>query len=161
MVRCRSDFQNWGTISKIEGPCCERQHCLCSLKARSLNFENGPSILEKGWDPQFAKPIWGGENLFWSMKKSSCQEMGVPCPFCKKKWKQSVKFGLCSCSNILLPHIGGSHPVPSLSVLSTERRGTIPHISHHRHHRRWCTFFQAVYLFSTENAIKTAFSKVY
>ena len=24
---------------------------------------------------------------------------------------------------------------------------TIPHICHHRHHRRWCTFFKPAYLF--------------
>ena len=28
----------------------------------------------------------------------------------------------------------------------------IADISHHRHHRRWCTFFQAGVLFSLENA---------
>ena len=38
--------------------------------------------------------------------------------------KKSVKFGLGGRSNISLPRIGGSHPVPSLSLLSTERRGT-------------------------------------
>ena len=32
--------------------------------------------------------------------------------------------GLCGRLNISLPRIGGSHPVPSLSLLSTERRGT-------------------------------------
>ena len=34
------------------------------------------------------------------------------------------QFGLGGRSNISLPHIGGSHPVPSLSILSTERWGT-------------------------------------
>ena len=35
--------------------------------------------------------------------------------FLQKKWKKSVKFGLGKRSNISLPRIGGSHPVPSLS----------------------------------------------
>ena len=43
--------------------------------------------------------------------------------FLQKKWKFFVKCGLGSRSNILLPRIGGSHPVPSLSLLLTERRG--------------------------------------
>ena len=50
--------------------------------------------------------------------------MGVPGAFWKKLKKKSVKFGLGGRSNISLPRIGGSHPVPSLSLLSTERRGT-------------------------------------
>ena len=33
----------------------------------------------------------------------------------------------------------------------------IAHISHYRHNRRWCTFFQAGVLFSSENAKGTAF----
>ena len=41
--------------------------------------------------------------------------MDMPCAFCKKKLKKSVKFGLGKRSNISLPRIGGSHPVPSLS----------------------------------------------
>ena len=43
--------------------------------------------------------------------------------FLQKKLKKSVKFGLGGRSNISLPRIGGSHPVPSLSLLLTERRG--------------------------------------
>ena len=43
--------------------------------------------------------------------------------FLQKKFKKSVKFGLGVRSNISLPRIGGSHPVPSLSLLLTERRG--------------------------------------
>ena len=39
------------------------------------------------------------------------------------------------CSNIILPHIGGSHPLPSLSILSTAR-----------------------YKFSVANALKLNFS---
>ena len=50
--------------------------------------------------------------------------MDVPCAFCKKVETKSVKFGLGGRSNISLPHIGGSHPVPSLGILSTERQGT-------------------------------------
>ena len=46
-------------------------------------------------DPQFLKsaetpekqPILGGKNCSWSLKKISSQEMGVPCPFCKKNGK--------------------------------------------------------------------------
>ena len=48
--------------------------------------------------------------------------------FLKKIEKKSVKFGLGGRSNISLPHIGGSHPVPSLLV-STERRGTAMYYS--------------------------------
>ena len=59
--------------------------------------------------------------------------MGVPCPFMQIKWKNSVKIGLSSRSNILLPRIGGYHPVPSLSILSTERLGTA--MSQHRINR--------------------------
>ena len=49
--------------------------------------------------------------------------MDMPCALCKKM-KKSVKFGLGKRSNILLPRIGGYHPVSSLSILSTERQGT-------------------------------------
>ena len=49
------------------------------------------------------------------------EQIGVPCAFCKTNEKKSVKFGLGGRSNILLPRIRGSHPVPSLSLLSTER----------------------------------------
>ena len=51
------------------------------------------------------------------------EQIGVPCAFCKTNEKKSVKFGLGGRSNISLPRIGGSHPVPSLSLLLTERRG--------------------------------------
>ena len=62
------------------------------LTAQPLNFGKGPSILEKWWYPK---------------KRQIC--------FLQKKRKKSVKFGLGKRSNISLPRIGGSHPVPSLS----------------------------------------------
>ena len=46
-----------------------------------------------------------------------------------KRMKKSVKFGLGKRSNILLPRIGGSHHVPSLSILLTERQGTAMYYS--------------------------------
>ena len=83
-------------------------------------------------DPQFLKsaetpekqPILGGKNCSWSLKKIFQSGNGCAMCFLQKKWKNSVKFGLSSRSNISLPRIGGYHPVPSLSILSTERLGT-------------------------------------
>ena len=79
-------------------------------------------------DPQFLKsaetpekqPILGGKNCSWSLKKIFQSGNGCAMSFLQKKWKNSVKFGLSSRSNISLPRIGGHHPVPSLSILSTE-----------------------------------------
>ena len=89
----------------------------------SLNFGK---VTEPTKNCQF-----GGDKIFFGpRKKFSGQELGVPCPFCKKKWNFFVKCGLGSRSNILLPRIGGSHPVPSLSILSTERRGTAMYYYH-------------------------------
>ena len=90
----------------------------------------GPSIL--GRAPQFWEsvgapkkwPIWGGKIFFWTPQKKFHRGNGRDMCFLQKNWKKSVKFGLGGRSNISLPHIGGSHPVPSLSLLSTERRGT-------------------------------------
>ena len=81
--------------------------------------------------PQFWKsvgapkewPIWGGKKFFWTPQKKFHQGNGCDMCFLQKNWKKSVKFGLGGRSNISLPRIGGSHPVPSLSLLSTERRG--------------------------------------
>ena len=83
-------------------------------------------------DPQFLKsaetpekqPILGGKNCSWSLKKIFQSGNGCAMCFLQKKWKNSVKFGLSSRSNISLPRIGGHHPVPSLSILSTKRLGT-------------------------------------
>ena len=83
-------------------------------------------------DPQFLKsaetpekqPILRGKNCSWSLKKIFQSGNGCAMSFLQKKWKNSVKFGLSSRSNISLPRIGGHHPVPSLSILSTERLGT-------------------------------------
>ena len=90
----------------------------------------GPSIL--GRAPQFWEsagapkkwPIWGGKNYFWTPQKKFHRGNGCDMCFLQKNWTKSVKFGLGGRSNISLPHIGGSHPVPSLSLQPTERRGT-------------------------------------
>ena len=121
--------QNWGP-----GPHIWKKLILYYLNDHgalpAISFQNlGPQFLKTG--PQFLKsaetpqkqPIWGG-GIVLVPEKSSSQEMGVPCPFFAKKWKNSVKFGLSSRSNISLPRTGGHHPVPSLSILSTERLGT-------------------------------------
>ena len=76
-------------------------------------------------DPQFLKsaetpekqPILRGKNCSWSLKKIFQSGNGCAMCFLQKKWKNSVKFGLSSRSNISLPRIGGHHPVPSLSSL--------------------------------------------
>ena len=61
--------------------------------------------------------------------KKWCALRSEPGPDLNQPWmcffeEKSAKFGLGVRSNILLPHIGGSHPVPSLSILSRERRST-------------------------------------
>jgi len=66
----------------------------------------------------------GGIKFFWTPKKILRPGIGCAMSFLQKKNVFFVKCGLGSRSNILLPRIGGSHPVPSLSILSTERRGT-------------------------------------
>ena len=60
----------------------------------------------------------------WTLPKKVHVGNGCARCFLEKTEKKSVKFGLGGRSNISLPRIGGSHPVPSLSLLSTERRGT-------------------------------------
>jgi len=59
----------------------------------------------------------------WTLPKKVHVGNGCARCFLEKTEKKSVKFGLGGRSNISLPRIGGSHPVPSLSLLSTERRG--------------------------------------
>ena len=44
--------------------------------------------------------------------------------FLQKTGFKLVKFGLCGSIYILHPAIGGSHPVPCLSIQITERQGT-------------------------------------
>ena len=93
--------------------------------------ENGPSIFEKCRDPR-KTANFGGKKLFLVSEKKIFQS-GNGCAMCflQKKWKNSVKFGLSSRSNISLPRIGGHHPVPSLSILSTERLGTAMYYPNH------------------------------
>ena len=59
--------------------------------------------------------FWEGKNFLCTPQKKVMLGNGYAMCFLQKKWKKSVKFGLGKRSNISLPHIGGSHPVPSLS----------------------------------------------
>ena len=70
--------------------------------------------------------------------KKWCALRSEPGPDFNQPWmcffeEKSAKFGLGVRSNILLPHIGGSHPVPSLSILSRERRSTANYTHTHTH----------------------------
>ena len=83
----------------------------------------GPSIFGRApqfWESGGAPKKWP---IFWTPQKKFHQGNGCDMCFLQKEIKKSVKFGLGGRSNISLPRIGGSHPVPSLSLLSTERRG--------------------------------------
>ena len=57
--------------------------------------------------------------MLWTLSKKVHVGNGYEMCFSKKKWKKSVKFGLGGRSNISLPRIGGSHPVPSRVFLKT------------------------------------------
>ena len=96
---------------------------LGSSHSPAPQFWKGPLNFGKVSVPPKNCSFEGVKKNFGPPKKDSTREMDVTCAFCKKKWKKSVKFGLGGRSNISLPRIGGSHPVPSLSLLLTERRG--------------------------------------
>ena len=106
------------------------------LTVWALNFwKVGPQFLESVGAPK-KWPIWGGKKFLWTLPKKVHVGNGYKMCFLKKTGKKSVKFGLGGRSNISLPRIGGSHPVPSLSLLSTERRGTAMY--YHSPTRVWC-----------------------
>ena len=74
----------------------------------------GPQFWKSG-GTQKKGQFWGGKKFCARPKKKVMLGNGYAMCFLQKKWKKSVKFGLGKRSNISLPHIGGSHPVPSLS----------------------------------------------
>ena len=125
-------FPKWGAGPSIMSWTLNYELALSTTVAAAPGVlsQPGPSIL--GRAPQFWEsvgapkkwPIWGGKFFFWTPQKKFHRGNGRDMCFLQKNWKKSVKFGLGGRSNISLPHIGGSHPVPSLSLLSTERRGT-------------------------------------
>ena len=121
----------------------------------------GPHFLESAGAPK-KRPVWGGKKIFWTPQKKFHRGNGCDMCFLQKVWKKSVKFGLCSCSKISLPHIGGSHPVPSLSILSTERWGTAMYyppthclpaqsITHLRHQNTWQSLHFLFQFLATSN----------
>ena len=79
--------------------------------------------------------------------KKWCALRSEPGPDFNQPWmcffeEKSAKFGLGVRSNILLPHIGGSHPIPSLSILSRERRSTANYTHTHTHTHTSLEVFQ-------------------
>ena len=101
------------------------------LTAAEPKFLSQPDPQFWKWALNFVKvvvpkkrPILGGKKILCTPKKKSNVRKWIWMCFLQKKWKKSVKFGLGKRSNISLPRIGGYHPVPSLSILLTERYGT-------------------------------------
>ena len=77
------------------------------------------------WSLNFGKvtePQFGGDKIFFGPRKKFQARNWVCHVLFANKIIFFVKCGLGSRSN--MPDIGGSRPVPSLSILSTERRGT-------------------------------------
>ena len=96
---------------------------LGSSHSPAPQFWEGPLNSEKVSVPAKNGPFERVKKKFWTPQKKFHQGNGCDMCFLQKNWKKSVKFGLGGRSNISLPRIGGSHPVPSLSLLLTERRG--------------------------------------